>query len=43
MKNEYQKPEAEIISLLALEKITTEEYSDDIIDGTLGIESNPFD
>lgn len=37
---DYQKPEAEIISLLAQEEITTDE--DELIDGELGMESSIF-
>lgn len=35
---EYQKPEFEIINLVAQEKITNDDY----IDGELGVESSIF-
>ena len=37
MKKDYQKPEVELISLIAQEAVT-----DDIIDGEMGLESSIF-
>ena len=37
MKKEYQKPEAELISLVSEEAIT-----DDVVDGEMGLESSIF-
>ena len=39
---EYQKPELELITLIAQEKITTEETGEGLIDGEMGIESSIF-
>ena len=44
MYKEYQKPEVEVISLLTLEKITTEEDIDEygLVDGSMGIGDSIF-
>ena len=40
MKKNYQKPEAEIISLLALENITTDDEL--VLDGSVGVADNTY-
>lgn len=43
MKNEYQKPEVDFVSLIAKEEITSGSYkNDDWVDGEIGLESSIF-
>ena len=42
MKTLYEKPDAEYVSLVAQEEITTQTYDDDDVDGEMGLESSIF-
>ena len=43
MNKDYLKPEAEFVSLVAREEVTSDQENEiDILDGKLGIESSEF-